>query len=47
MKNYDIIVVGAGPSGVFLAYEMLQLDKSKKILIIEQGKIRIWLLRMA
>ncbi len=38
MKNYDIIVVGAGPSGVFLAYEMLQLDKSKKILIIEQGK---------
>ena len=38
MKNYDVIVVGAGPSGVFLAYEMLQLDKNKKILIIEQGK---------
>ena len=38
MKNYDIIVVGAGPSGVFLAYEMLQLDKNKKVLIIEQGK---------
>ena len=38
MKNYDIIVVGAGPSGVFLAYEMLQLDNSKKVLLIEQGK---------
>ena len=38
MKNYDIIVVGAGPSGVFLAYEMLQLDKTKKVVLIEQGK---------
>ena len=38
MKNYDIIVVGAGPSGVFLAYEMLQLDRTKKVLLIEQGK---------
>ena len=38
MKNYDVIVVGAGPSGVFLAYEMLQLDKNKKVLLIEQGK---------
>lgn len=38
MKDYDVIVVGAGPSGVFLAYEMLQLDKTKKVLLIEQGK---------
>lgn len=38
MKNYDVIVVGAGPSGVFLAYEMLKLDKTKKVLLIEQGK---------
>ena len=38
MKNYDVIVVGAGPSGVFLAYEMLQLDKTKKVLLIEQGR---------
>ena len=38
MKKYDLIVVGAGPSGVFLAYEMLQLDKTKKVLLIEQGK---------
>ena len=28
-NKYDIIVVGAGPSGAFLAYEMIQLDKRK------------------
>ena len=38
MKHYDVIVVGAGPSAAFLAYEMIQLDKNKKILLIEQGK---------
>ena len=37
-NKYDIIVVGAGPSGAFLAYEMIQLDKTKKVLLIEQGK---------
>lgn len=37
-NKYDVIVVGAGPSGAFLAYEMLQLDKTKKVLLIEQGK---------
>lgn len=30
MKHYDIIVVGAGPSAAFLAYEVLQIDKTKK-----------------
>ena len=39
MNNYyDVIVVGAGPSAVFLAYEMLALNSKKKVLIIEQGK---------
>ena len=38
MKDYDIIVVGAGPSAAFLAYEVIQLDKTKKVLVIEQGK---------
>ena len=37
-KEYDVIVVGAGPSGAFLAYEMLELDRSKKVLLIEQGR---------
>lgn len=38
MPHYDIIVVGAGPSAAFLAYEAIQLNKNKKILLIEQGK---------
>lgn len=39
-KNYDLIIVGAGPSGVFTAYELIELGiaKDKKILLIEQGK---------
>lgn len=39
MNNYyDVVIVGAGPSAVFLAYEMIQLNSKKKVLIIEQGK---------
>jgi uncharacterized FAD-dependent dehydrogenase len=39
MKDkYDLIVVGMGPSSIFLAYELIKLNKHKKILLIEQGK---------
>ena len=38
MKKYDIIVVGMGPSSVFFAYEYLKLNKTKNILLIDQGK---------
>ncbi len=40
MNNYDYIIIGAGPSGVFTAYEMIELglNKTKKILLIDQGK---------
>ena len=31
MNNYDIIVVGAGPSAAFFAYEVIQLNKNKRI----------------
>lgn len=37
-KNYDVIVVGAGPSAVFLAYEIVAMNSKKKVLLIEQGK---------
>lgn len=30
MKDYDIIVVGAGASGAFLAYELTKLNTNKK-----------------
>ena len=38
MNNYDLIVVGMGPSSVFLAYELIKLGKNKNVLLIEQGK---------
>ena len=39
-NNYDLIVIGAGPSGVFTAYELIELglNKNKRVLLIEQGK---------
>ena len=37
-EKYDVIVVGMGPGAIFLAYEMTKLDKTKKVLLIEQGK---------
>jgi len=37
-KQYDVIVVGMGPGAIFLAYEMIKLNKNKRVLLIEQGK---------
>ncbi len=37
-KNYDVIIVGAGPAGIFSALEILTQKKDAKILIIEKGK---------
>ena len=36
--NYDLIVVGMGPSAAFLAYELIKLNSNKKVLLIDQGK---------
>jgi len=36
-KNYDIIIVGAGASGVFAAYELTSLGSKAKVLMIEKG----------
>jgi len=38
MSKYDVIVVGAGPAGLFSCYEILKNDKKKKILLIDKGK---------
>ena len=37
MKNYDIIIVGAGPGGIFAAYELLQHKPELKIAVFEAG----------
>jgi uncharacterized FAD-dependent dehydrogenase len=36
--KYDLIIVGAGPSGIFTALELKRRNPDKKILLIEQGK---------
>ena len=39
MKNkYDVVIVGAGPAGIFTAYEMITRGSRKSILMIEKGQ---------
>ena len=38
VKNYDVIIIGAGPSGIFCAYELIHANKDLKILMIEKGR---------
>ena len=35
--HYDIIIIGAGPGGIFSAYELMQLDPSLKVAVFEAG----------
>lgn len=38
MKNsYDVIIVGAGPGGIFCAYELKQKEPELSILLVEKG----------
>lgn len=37
-KNYDVIIIGAGPSGIFCAYELKEKRKDLNILMIEKGR---------
>ena len=38
MKNYDVIVVGSGAAGAFMAYEFKKLNTDKKVLVIDAGR---------
>ena len=38
MEKYDLIIVGAGPAGIFTAVELLRHGSKKHILLVEKGK---------
>ncbi len=37
MKKYDIIIAGAGASGVFMSYELTKLKNSASVLMLDKG----------
>lgn len=37
MSNYDVIVVGAGPAGIFTCYEIIEKKPDTKVLLIDKG----------
>lgn len=36
--KYDVIIIGAGPGGIFCAYELLEKKPDLKVLMIEKGR---------
>ena len=38
MNLYDVIIIGAGPSGIFCAYELMRQKPDLKVLMIEKGR---------
>ena len=35
--NYDVIIIGAGPGGIFAAYELMQCKPDLKVAVFEAG----------
>ena len=35
--NYDVIIIGAGPGGIFSAYELMRLKPELKVAVFEAG----------
>jgi len=37
-KNFDVVIVGAGPAGIFACFEILDKDPKMKIALIDMGR---------
>ncbi|MCR5255479.1 MAG: FAD-dependent oxidoreductase [Acetatifactor sp.] len=37
MNNYDVIIIGAGPGGIFSAYELMKKNPALKVAVFEAG----------
>lgn len=37
MKKYDVIIIGAGPAGLFAAYELISKDEKLKVAMLDKG----------
>lgn len=37
-NQYDVIIIGSGPSGIFTSYEIRKKDPSARVIMIEKGK---------
>ncbi len=37
MKHYDVIVIGAGPGGIFASYELAKKQPDLSIAVFEDG----------
>ena len=37
MKQYDVIIIGAGPGGIFSAYELTHRRPDLKVAVLEAG----------
>ena len=35
--QYDVIIIGAGPGGIFSAYELTKLNPALKVAVFEAG----------
>ena len=36
-KNYDVIIIGAGPGGIFSAYELIKTKHVLRVAVFEKG----------
>ena len=37
-KNFDFIIIGAGPAGIFAALEMAKKRPQSRVLIVDTGR---------